>query len=256
MDYSCNDVTDIHIGKAKKREGFYICPIATASSKSPFTVCFTNATILELKETSHTVIMKCKSMTRYMDALNDIILDVVRDQSAAWFNTRIDDDLIDEYYISTLQYDKKRGETIRMKVKNIEDIEEQFNEGKVNVVVALKYLKFYKQKFFPEFELQLIEHASSNGRGAALEFLEASDDEAGFTSDEDELPLPSVEEIQAMRSEHISKLHETKRALEESYTAIAEKLTKVGDAIYQLETCNDFATIIRLCEEHQNVTCE
>lgn len=257
LDYSCDEVTDIQIGKAKKREGFYICPVTCASSKTPFTICFKNASLMELKETSHTVVMKCKSMTRYMDALNDMVIDVVRENSASWFNTRIDDDLIDEYYISTLQYNKKRGETIRLKIKNIEDIEEQMHDGKVNMVVCLKYIKFYKQKFFPEFELQMIESVNDKtGNSNALEFLDdVSDDDALYTSDDEEIPVPSCEEIEAMKSECVAKLYGMKDNLEEDYTSIAEKLTKVADAIHNLEICTDLTTIMRLCEDYQNIAC-
>lgn len=255
-DYSCSEVTDIQISKAKKREGFYICPVTSSSSRSPFIVCLNGATIIDVKETSHTVVMKCKGMTHYMDSLNDIILDVVRENSSSWFSTRIDDDLIDEYYISTLQYDKKKGETIRIKIKNIEEIEEQFQDCKINIVLSLKYIKFYKQKFFPEFELQLIEHSVYQSEKCALEFLETSDEEGGFSSDEEEVPLPSYEEIHAMKTECIEKLYDSKSVFEDSYTSIAKKLTKVGDAIHKLETCNDFSTIIRLCEEYQNISCD
>jgi hypothetical protein len=116
---SSSNIDYLTIQKAKKKEGFYLCPIGCNGIKTPFVITFNKAKLLNLRETSSTVIIKCKNMSKYMDELNEKIIDTVHNNSGAWFNSSIDDELIEEYYISTLQYDKKKGETLRLKIKNM-----------------------------------------------------------------------------------------------------------------------------------------
>lgn len=253
LEHSSSKVNSIIISKAKKREGYYICPVSS-STKNSFLVNFNNASVVDVKETSHTIVLKCKDMTRYMDALNDVILDIVRDNSSSWFKSKIDDDLIDEYYISTLQYDKKRGETIRLKLKNIDEFEDQCGEGKVNLVVCLKYIKFYKQKFFPEFEIESIDQLQDAKQ--TNNFICDSDDDVDFLEEDDEYPLPSVEEIQHMKSDCLKALNDMKQSLALTQEAVTQKLTDTSGMIYDLESCSDLYEIVKLCEESQTFLCE
>ena len=239
------NIQGLNVGKARKREGYYICPVTFTENKLPFTVTFEDATIVEHREKSNTIIIKCKGMVRFMDNLNEAIMDIVRENSGSWFNTKLDDDLIDEYYISTLQYDKKKGETIRMKVNNIDEIEENYKDSKVLLSMTLKYVKFYKQKFFPEFQVDSIEHIENS----QPIFIDDSDDE--FIDDEEDLPLPSFEEIQQIKNDCLKSLYTQRTHLEETFANIAIQMTKNSDNIDNLENCKDVSTIMKLCEEYQ-----
>lgn len=247
-DYKTTDISQLTFGKARKKEGFYICPV-----KGEFSLCFNNVYIINIKESSNTLIIKCKEKetTKYLDDFNRKVLDIVIRKSASWFNTSIDADLIEEYYISTLQYDKQRGETIRLKVKNIDDIEEvkEF-EGTISITLSLKYLKFFKQKFYPEFQVEVIETLDNNEN--ILELY--SDDE--YCEDDEEHPVPSYEEIMIMKEEcmktlrdHCNNLTETLCRIEKEYNETFEKLTKLGNS----ENIKD---IIELCELYSNSNIE
>lgn len=233
-------IDTIVIGKARKNEGFYICNVTT-SDKSPFVVTIDKAQVLNVKETSNTVILKSKCSVRYMDDLNDKIIDIVKQNSSNWFSTSIDNELIDEYYISTLQYDKKRGETIRIKVRNIDEIVDKEISGHVKFTLVLKYLKFYKQKFFAEFNIEGIEAAELCNDV----FL---DDDC---EDDQEYALPSYEEVQAIRMDCLQKLYSSRNKILEQMEKIQTQSQMLDGAIENLEMCTDLNQITELCEEYQ-----
>lgn len=246
-DYSTTDISQLSFSKAKKKEGYYICP-----AKAGFTISFNNVSIISIKDTSNTLIIKSKDKetTKFMDDFNKMILKIVIENSPSWFNTNMDTDLIEEYYISTLQYDKQRGETIRLKIKNIDDIEEAKEmQGNVSIIVLLKHLKFFKQKFYPEFQVEVIETLDNVENENSLEMY--SDEE--YYADEEELPVPSYEEIMLMKEEcmktlrnHCNGLTEKLCEIEKEYNASFEKLTKLGNS----EKLKD---IIELCEMYTNL---
>lgn len=244
-DYNTSDISQLSFTKAKKKEGYYICP-----AKGGFNICFNNVSIISIKDTSNTLILKSKDkdITKFMDDFNSKILKTVIENSPSWFNTNMDTDLIEEYYISTLQYDKQRGETIRLKIKNIDDIEEAKEIGEnVSIAVTLKYLKFFKQKFYPEFQVEVIEALEDNH-----DTLQMYSDEE-YYPDEEEHPVPSYEEVMLMKEEcmkifrnQCNELSEKLCKIEKEYNNSFEKLTKLGNS----ETLKD---IIELCEMYTNL---
>ena len=253
-----SNVEHLTIQKAKKKEGFYICPAGYKSVKIPFTITFENAKILNIRETSNTVIIKCKLMSKFMDELNERIIDLVRENSGSWFNSTIDDELIEEYYISTLQYDKKRGETLRLKVKNIDELDSDVLGSKGTLSVCLKHLKFYKQKFFPEFDIQSFTLSSNNTSDAPIFQCDSDeeDDSDSFEESEDEIPKPTFEEVQTIKLEMLTKLQQNRTDLQSQLSNIQHALENLQNAISNLQTSHEPNDIIKLCESYQNLICE
>jgi hypothetical protein len=248
-------IDNLVIQKAKKKEGFYICPIGCNTMKYPFSLYFDKVTILQLRETSGSLVFKCKPMCKYMDELNDRIIDIVRENSGSWFNTSIDEDFIEEYYISTLQYDKKRGETIRLKVKNIDELDQEVLETNGTLHVTFKNLKFYKQKFFPEFEFvsfnPLLDTSTHDENMFSL-----NDEDWDEDVDDDEVPKPTFDEVQLMKQETISSLTNKHMNLMDLINSTNARCLVLDNAIEQLKSCKDLNTIIQMCETYQNLICE
>lgn len=246
---SCID--DMVVGKARKKEGYYICPIGCEERKVPFVISLNKAKIVTVKETSNTLVLKCKdaAATRFMDELNERIIDEVRTNSSTWFNSSIDNDLIDEYYISTLQYDRKQGETIRIKCTNLEDIEAGTAKlANLQIVLTLKHLKFFKQKFFAEFQVEGIESVAS-GSG----FVD-DDDEDCFV--EDECPLPSYDEVMAIKQETLAKMGAVRAQIATELDQLSIKNEQVKSFVKNLEMVKDLYDIIKMCEEGQIILCD
>ncbi len=242
-EYKTTDISQLTFGKARKKEGFYICPV-----KGEFFLNFDSVSIINIKETSNTLILKCKdkATTKFLDDFNHKILDIVIKKSSSWFNTSIDADLIEEYYISTLQYDKQRGETIRLKVKNIDDIEEAKDfGGNISIVLSLKYLKFFKQKFYPEFQVEVIETLENNESNIEM----YSDDE--FCEYEED-PVPSYDEVMLIKEECIKTLRNQCDELTEKLCQIEKKYNETFDKLTKLGNSENIKEIIELCELYSN----
>lgn len=247
--FNTSSVDTLTICKARKKEGFYVCPV-----KGTFTIVFERSHILAIKETSSTLILKCKNktMTRYMDDLNNKILDIVKNSTSTWFNSRIDDDLIDEYFISTLQYDKRQGETIRLKIKNIDEIEEAKDiDSDVMIVLAFKGLKFYKQKFFPEFHIELVEALESEN--LMFDSMNNEDD----LHQDDEHPLPLYEEVMLIKEECLKSLRKSCDDLAKQMHKIELLYNNSFEKLTTLDSCENINEIIKLCEDYQKtLECE
>jgi hypothetical protein len=252
VEYTTSMIETLQISKARKKEGYYLCPV-----KDTFTIDFKRAHVLSIKGTSNTLIIKSKEMTRYMDSLNDKIIKIVQDNSTYWFNTHIDNDLIDEYYISTLQYDKRRGETIRLKVKNIDELDDvDVMDAPSRIVVSLKHLKFFKQKFYPEFQIELLEEAEdAENTDETCLFNDTTHDD--LYVDEDEHPLPSFEEVMSMKEEFVSVLKKECDDLADKMLEIEEAYKDKFEKLTYLQNCDNLSKIIEFCEEcEKNNTCE
>lgn len=246
-----SDLECLVVDKAKKKDGYYLCPIC-AEEKQPFVIVINKAKVLKIKETSNTVVIKSKysPSTRFMDDLNEKILDIVRINSPLWFNSSIDNDLIDEYYISTLQYDKKQGETIRLKCINIDDFSELQEQSKcLDIVFTLKHLKFYRQKFFAEFQ---IESLSINDEQSALFLDDESDDENVYS---DEMPVPPYEEILVIKKDCLEKLDNFGADLQSQVQNLKDKLREIELCYERLAASQKLESILIYCDEGERLMC-
>jgi uncharacterized protein (DUF1499 family) len=240
-------ITEMNIIKAKRKDGVYVCSIY-ASEKQPFLLSFPSSSIIEMKRSSSTILLQSRKMYQYMDELNEYLIDTVKQNTNAWFNTNMDEELIDEYYISTLGFDKKRGEYIRLKLTNMEELEDEtFNDGKYNVTVALKHIKFFRQKFYGEFELKSMEQCSNEPA-----FVDDLDD---FVEDDD-VPVPTFEEAENMRVECINDLEIMSNQCQTQLNILKDKLTKIEKYILYLKKCKDVISIIKACEDCHLFMCE
>ena len=120
--------------------------------------------------------------------------------------------------------------------------------GVVRVVVSLKHLKFHKQKFYPEFQVELIEAIETSNDSM---FQDDEYDNEIYENYE-EHPVPSYEEVMSIKEECIASLKkecdgfaDKIREFEDLYKAQFEKLT-------YLQNCVELSEIVELCEEYQN----
>lgn len=241
------NIDNIVVGHAKKKEGYYVCPLGHLKSKTPFTFYVQNAKLLDVKDSSNTVLFKCKSMAQYFDDLNTKIISLVKTHSNEWFSTNIDVDLIDEYYISTLHYDRKTGETMRIKVKNVEEIEEEHFTGKVSFLLTLKFIKFLKQKFFLEFEIVEVKSCLNNDA-----FQDVSDDSYDMdVIDDEDLITPSVDEVNTIKNDTLQLLHNRRHTIRRQIVDHNDILKQIENAIGNLEKACGSQNIIKLCEDYQ-----
>lgn len=228
------------VGKARKKNGYYTCPIYS-NKKHPFYVQLNHATIMSIKDVGNTVVLRCKNALSYMDELTSVLLKVVELNHTEWFNSSIDDSFIEEYFTNPIHYDNKNGIVLRLKLKNIDEIEHIHVHNKVNITLVLKNITFLRQKFYPVFEvhsISVIEHHGIHG--------DEQDEDDGLEDDE---VVPSFDEVLAMKQEKITKLQRSAEALTKTIEASKTRLEQLNSNILQLQKCKSMNEILILCEE-------
>jgi hypothetical protein len=131
----------------------------------------------------------------------------------------------------------------------MDELEEaSFHDGKYNVRVALKHIKFFRQKFYGEFELKSMEQCSIEPA-----FVDDLDD---FVDEEDDVPVPTFEEAENMRVECMNNLEMMSNECQTQLNSLKERLTKTEKHIWHLKNCKDIVSIINACEECHDFMCE
>jgi hypothetical protein len=235
------------VGKARKKNGHYMCPIYS-NKKEPFYVHFDGALVMGIKDVGNTVILKCKSALAYIDELTSVLLKVVELNHTEWFNSSIDESFIEEYFTTPIHYDNKNGVVLRLKLKNIEDIEHIHVNNKINVTFVLKNITFLRQKFYPVFEVHSV---------ASIE------KEHGFPIDVDEIDeineevdddvVPSFEEVMAIKNETLQQLQRHTTKLQKEIDTLTTRLRNLLTYKTKLENCNLIGEILKYCEEIREV---
>ena len=196
LEKMSTDITQLLIAKPKKVDNTFVCNI-----KQPFLLSLNGSQVVHIKENSDNsqfIFLKNKSMYSYMYDLNVSIIDTVKQNCGTWFNTNMNPDLIDDYYTTTIVYDKTHGDLIKLKVTGNTLFPKEVINTKLNISLIANNIRFYKQKFVLETVIDKYETGCD-----IIDFSDAESD-VELVSDEDE-PYPSEAEIEEMRNDIISK---------------------------------------------------
>lgn len=220
-------VHDMIICKPRRSDNnTYVCPIWNEKIRKPFTIELNKSIIIEKKKQNgqYFLYIKNNSICDLFYDLNVKIIDIVKENCTEWFNNNMNVELIDDYYTNTLIYDKKHGDLIKLKCVNEQD--NTLESLKCNLVITLEQLRFYKQKFVLECNIDSFD--------TICEFTDETD-----MIQEDEIPLPTDEEIEMIKSEYNEKL--TKR--------IMELKTNLESTEIMLKTLNETKNVLKYCED-------
>lgn len=235
---STTSLDKLHVGKARKKNGYYTCPIQSTNKRDPFIISIDAAQLLDVKESSSTLLLKCKDMLHYMNELSTLIVSVVELNHESWFSSSIDDAYIEEMFVAPIFYDPKHGAIFRIRIKNLEDFSLTSLVGnKVQLVIELKSMMFARQKFFLNFKLQDIQLSN-----AQCQFVTEEDEDVETDEEEHDDLTPSFEDVLAIKHD---KLHE----LEEKRAALFEQVQSLSTKISFLSSCNTIPEILKACEE-------
>lgn len=230
-------VSDINISKPRKDGSTYF---------AQFTVAKKNPVIIQLDAVScitnkNTLYVKNKELMNYMVDLNEYIIDTVKQKCSSWFNSNMNTDLIDEYYVNPLRYDKVNGYLVKLG----DSLDKE--DGKYNLVLEVKGLRFLKQKFNLEWSVTEVTHAQD------IEF--AMDDEVSEPDEEEEdIPEPIPDDVNDMKDKYItlvSDLHSKYKKQADDIQSIVEKLENARNDILAYTTLAEFFVIDDLVESLQ-----
>ena len=170
----------------------------------------------------------------FMADFNDHIIDTVKSNCFDWFNSNMNVELIDEYYVNPLKYDKEYGYLI--KINNGEhDIDEN---GKYNMTIDVKGLRFLKQKYNIEWCISNIDISDD------IDF-KLDDNDFSEVSEED-IPAPIHDDIIELRERYTVTLQEEINQAGEYIAALKanmDQLQKVKDELQEFDSVESFNTI-------------
>lgn len=159
-------------------------------------------------------------ITKQVCDLNTDVIQQVKEHCASWFKSALSDELIEDYFSHNIVFDKELGQVIRFKCLNdLSDIEAGVP---ANIVITMKKIRFFKQKFVLEWDVEEIE---------VLDPCVIVDIENAAASDDDDIPMPTLEEIHNMKSNILAVLHGKKEELEQQLQMVSLLCERTSGAL-------------------------
>ena len=244
------NVNHIEFSQPKKIDGnTYVCQLSEKkNSKKPIIISFNDSKVISLKKNTSDYILtfKNRGMNNFMDDLNSYIIENVKKNYQTWFVSNMNPELIDDYYSTTLAYNKEHGDIIKLRCINLSDTETLESaiekKQKANISIIFKNLRFYKQKFVLECIIDQCEIHDNK-----YDLIEDNIDDEVL--DENEFPEPDPEEIRTIKNNYISKLKNIHDTLENEIMILDKKKMEVLDNISSLELTENFSELIKISEE-------
>lgn len=227
-------VNSMQIQRPKKNGGnSFLCSISKDKKKKPYTISIKNAKIMKFSELSTPgesylyLIPKSRADFNSIYDINQRILEIVKENEDSWFNNNMNIELIDDYYTTTLIYDKLYGDIIKLKVISslYPEIKELDKNKFYDLKITLLQLRFFKQKFVLETCIEAYEESE------AICFIDDSEEEIREELVEDDIS-PSYEEIEMMRQEVIDKYGK-------KINIINEKLSEKQNLELERDVCRE-----------------
>jgi hypothetical protein len=241
-------VKDVIIMKPRKDGSTYFAPLAFQNKTQVFTIELSNVQCIR----ANSLYIKNKAFMNYMVDLNEHIVETVKDKCASWFNSSMSTDLIDEYFVNPLKYDKEHGYLVKVDCDDIDKSHEKSHD-KYNLTIEVRGLRFLKQKFNIEWAVINFDSAQ------AIEF---NIDDTSDVSEEEDIPEPIPEDVNDMKEkytitlselvdQHKSKADEARKALSD-IEAIIQKLESSKNDITSFNSLAEFFEIDDFIESLQN----
>lgn len=230
-------VSDLAIMKPKKDGSTYFAAFAFQKKTQPLTIHLDGVTCVKSKSALY---VKSKEFMNYMADMNDHIVETVKQKCASWFNSNMDTNLVDEYFVNPLRYDKEHGYLVKIGECDVDP-------GRYSLVLEARGLRFLKQKFNIEWVVADISPAHD------IEFTIDDDTETESESEED-LPEPIPDDIREVKEHHqaqIDNLCDRHKATIASTQDVLHKLEALRNDIDGFATVADFLGVEDLLESLQ-----
>ena len=238
------------ISKPRKTDHSYLSSLYFKDKHTLFTHTFERAKIIYVKPLSQRdeffLFIRCKSSNDFMCDLNNHIIDTVQEKNASWFHTNMNQDLIEDYYTTTIVYDKKHGDLIRIKCVGDESVPQTFVEDTASLValnVTFKHLRFYRQKIIVEAILESIKPETSF---VCCDIADDDDEE-----EEPESPEPDLEDIDIIKQGSLSRFNEKLSKLTSQLTNIHQQISELEFKKEILINATDLSKITEICDSCQ-----
>ena len=202
---------------------------------STLRVFFPNAQVIKHKQIKHlsnyytVLFVKLpKSVCAAMVEFDAQCTDIVKKNISQWFTKGLDENIIEEYYTSSVVVSKSDGYLIKLKLQGVDELLEP---NRYDVVMDLKGLRFYKQRFIPEWEMVGVKHID----GDFMNSLQSEDEETWQDDQDDDVPGPDDEEITAIISGMDERLEGLLQKVRQEHAEIIEQKQIAEENVSRIE---------------------
>lgn len=243
MDILDISVTSININKPRKQQESLFGKIFYQESE-PLYAYFYNVRFLKQKHVRHHegsyqifYVKGNSSQTQKLAELDEFCKEHVKDNAARWFSKGLDENIIDEYYTSSLILSPADGLVMKLKVTGTL---ETFDDGRYDLLLRMKGLRFYKQRFIPEWELSAAKHVQGN-------FLDTLIDDSDNPYDDTEVEVVG-EDMHAICNELLHKIKDKLKIINSQIEQSLAEKQRLENGVKNLEDASIPKTI-RLLDE-------
>jgi hypothetical protein len=233
----------ITISKPRKQEnGTYEGKVYT-DKKKHVKLHINNALVIKVKsgnDNQNYMYLKERSIAKDLYDLNNQVVEQVKENCFSWFRIHLNEDLIEDYCSSCVMYDKKFGQVLKFKCLN--DISNIPCETHVNVDITLVGIRFYKQKFVLEWNVEQVEQLCN------MNISDLSDDDS-IVDDEYEVPCPDQEELATLKASYFAEASRRCDNIMVSIDELQKKRDSINLLLEELQSLSDFTKISRVCDE-------
>ena len=187
-----------------------------------------------------------KSICKKMVEFDAHCIEQVQKNMDGWFAKALDENVIEEYYTSSINISRNPGYTLKLKLQGDDDIL-PVNEN-IDVVVGLKGLRFYKQRFIPEWEIVSVNSIDND----FLNSLE-SDSDGYWDQDEPVVPEPDDEQLNQIYENIRIKIQKGMEYRQRNADKMKQEISQLSDLNSELEKSkNDVSMLDRISEMVEN----
>lgn len=247
MEINPINIDDIIISKPKKSENSFVCSVYYKSKSEKPTFLLNNILVIDTKPLAHRneffLYIKNRLYNNFMFDLNKYLIDIIKDKSPLWFNNNLNSDLIDDLYTSTLIYDKVYGDIIRIKcIGDQEKIIDEFKNKNIDLNITLNHIRFYKQKFVLECEINSFEPSQHI-------FEDIDNHESVILNSEEDLPSPTYEDIKRIKQEKLEIIDQVSEELKDNLRILEQKILIIETLRSDLLKTMNIENIATICND-------
>lgn len=218
----------IQIKSPKKYDVAYIAKLLYKAGS--FVVDFQDLKLVKVKHLSDISVLYFKLSLRQIKQFLDLesqVISIVNSHVDDWFNRRMDESIIEEFYDSCISIDKKHGRVFKVRIDRTRQFDLNPEKlGYVNVSLQAHHLQFNKRSFNIQWQLKDIVFKPDALLG--LDFGLGSDSDSVYTEDE-MLMGPDPEDLEAMRQELIRKITDKMESLTKFMHLLEENLASLNN---------------------------
>lgn len=257
VDIAKWEVESVRISKPKKTDDSLFGKIYHYEGKEQphsLSIYLYNIEVLDHKVIQHVsrpytvlLIKVDKTTCRKFLSFDQHCIDQVKSNMSSWFTKALDVNVIEEYYTSSIQLSNKNAYVLKVKTHGSDVL---LSKGHYDMVMTLRGVRFYKQRFVPEWELTSVERVEND-------FLNSlNTDEETFLWEEDLIeenvvPEPDIEEIKMIRANISERVKKANEIIEHKLNKYSERKDIIMHILTRLEEIpmSDVVGLDKLVEE-------